>query len=79
ADMIRPVDLEFIDIPTQILKISSYMLHFKVLLLAIDEVHMHVCISPLYANPYIGRKEIPTQNVSASCNVNMQFTFCLAS
>ncbi|GAV72525.1 DDE_4 domain-containing protein, partial [Cephalotus follicularis] len=34
---------------------------------AIDGVHVPVCISPLEAIPYIGRKGIPTQNVMAAC------------
>ncbi|GAV77292.1 Myb_DNA-bind_3 domain-containing protein/DDE_4 domain-containing protein [Cephalotus follicularis] len=45
---------------------------------AIDGVHVPVCISPLEAIPYIGRKGIPTQNVMAACDFDMRFTFCWA-
>ena len=45
---------------------------------AIDGVHVHATISPSDQVPYIGRKGIPTQNIMAVCNFDMQFTFACA-
>ncbi|KAK2642093.1 hypothetical protein Ddye_023856 [Dipteronia dyeriana] len=45
---------------------------------AIDGVHVQASISPCDQVPYIGRKGIPTQNVMAICNFDMQFTFACA-
>ncbi|KAK2658841.1 hypothetical protein Ddye_005374 [Dipteronia dyeriana] len=45
---------------------------------AIDSVHVQASISPCDQVPYIGRKGIPTQNVMAICNFDMQFTFACA-
>ncbi|GAV80617.1 LOW QUALITY PROTEIN: DDE_4 domain-containing protein, partial [Cephalotus follicularis] len=72
-------DPEFKDVPPQILSNSRYMPHFKDCIGVIDGVHVPVCISPLEAIPYIGRRGIPTQNVMAICDFDMQFTFCWAS
>ncbi|GAV74171.1 DDE_4 domain-containing protein, partial [Cephalotus follicularis] len=43
-----------------------------------DGVHAPVCISLKDQIPYIGRKGIPTQNVMAACNFDMQFIFAWA-
>jgi len=46
---------------------------------AIDGVHVKASIPPEDQVPYIGRKEIPTQNIMATCNFDMQFIFASAS
>ena len=38
-------------------------------------MHVEASIPPPDQVPYIGRKGIPTQNVMATCNFDMQFTF----
>ena len=45
---------------------------------AIDGVHVRAIVSPSEQVPFIGRKGIPTQNIMAVCNFNMQFTFACA-
>ncbi|KAH9721346.1 DDE Tnp4 domain-containing protein [Citrus sinensis] len=40
--------------------------------------HVHVSIPPEDQIPYIGRKGIPTQNIMAACNFDMQFIFAIA-
>ena len=45
---------------------------------AIDGVHVYASISPRDQIPYIGRKGIPTQNIMAVCNFDMQFIFACA-
>ncbi|KAK2644817.1 hypothetical protein Ddye_020012 [Dipteronia dyeriana] len=61
--------------PQEILSDSRYMPYFKDCIGAIDGVHIQASISPCDQVPYIGRKGIPTQNVMAICNFDMQFTF----
>ncbi|KAH9680641.1 DDE Tnp4 domain-containing protein [Citrus sinensis] len=77
-DLIKPFDPEFKDIPEEILKDSRYMPHFKDCIGAIDGTHVHVSIPPEDQIPYIGRKGIPTQNIMAACNFDMQFIFAIA-
>ncbi|XP_040367394.1 protein ALP1-like [Rosa chinensis] len=76
--LINPRDPEFRSIPQEILTDSRYMPHFKDCIGAIDGVHVQASISPCDHVPYIGRKGIPTQNVLAICNFDMQFTFACA-
>ncbi|KAK2648947.1 hypothetical protein Ddye_016436 [Dipteronia dyeriana] len=45
---------------------------------AIDGVHVQASISSYDQVPYIGRKGIPTQNIMAICNFDMQFRFACA-
>ncbi|GAV57658.1 hypothetical protein CFOL_v3_01195 [Cephalotus follicularis] len=45
---------------------------------AIDGVYMPACVNPKHQVPFIGRKGIPTQNVMAACNFDMQFIFSWA-
>ncbi|KAK3204547.1 hypothetical protein Dsin_018593 [Dipteronia sinensis] len=75
TDIIKPRDSDFRDIPEEILTDSRYMPHFKDCIGAIDGTHIPVSISPEDQIPYIGRKGIPTQNVMAACDFNMQFIF----
>ena len=42
---------------------------------AIDGTHVRACISTKNQIPFIGRKGVPTQNIMATCNFNMRFTF----
>ncbi|KAH9686249.1 DDE Tnp4 domain-containing protein [Citrus sinensis] len=77
-DLIKPFDPEFKDIPEEILRDSRYMPHFKDCIGAIDGTHVHVSIPPEDQIPYIGRKGIPTQNIMAACNFDMQFIFAIA-
>ncbi|GAV71478.1 DDE_4 domain-containing protein, partial [Cephalotus follicularis] len=76
--LIKHVDPEFKDVPHKIISDSRYMPHFKDCIGTIDAVHVPVCISHLKAISYTGRKGIPTQNVMAVCDFDMQFTFCWA-
>ncbi|XP_020419156.1 putative nuclease HARBI1 [Prunus persica] len=77
-DVIKPMDREFSDIPQAILGDSRYMPHFKDCIGAIDGVHVQASIPPQDQVPYIGRKGMPTQNVMAVCNFDMQFIFACA-
>lgn len=45
---------------------------------AIDGVHVYASLPPRDQIPYIGRKGLPTQNILAVCNFDMQFTFACA-
>ncbi|CAN6565820.1 unnamed protein product [Malus baccata var. baccata] len=77
-DIIKPMDSEFRDIPQEIRRDTRYMPYFKDCIGAIDGVHVEASIPPPDQVPYIGRKGIPTQNVMAACNFDMQFTFACA-
>ncbi|XP_062011855.1 uncharacterized protein LOC133728456 [Rosa rugosa] len=57
---------------------NRYMPHFKDCIGAIDGVHIPASIAPEKQIPYIGRKGIPTQNVMAACNFDMQFIYVCA-
>ncbi|KAL5562843.1 hypothetical protein UlMin_032590 [Ulmus minor] len=77
VDVLKPQDLEFKDIPIQILNGSRHMPHFKDCIDAIDDVHVQACITPQNQVPFISRKEIPTQNIIVVCNFDMQFIYAL--
>ncbi|CAN6697123.1 unnamed protein product [Malus baccata var. baccata] len=77
-DIIKPMDSEFRGIPQEIKRDTRYMPYFKDCIGAIDGVHVEASIPPPDQVPYIGRKGIPTQNVMAACNFDMQFTFACA-
>ncbi|TXG57137.1 hypothetical protein EZV62_018450 [Acer yangbiense] len=76
--MIKPLDPDFRSTPQEILSDSRYLPHFKDCIRAIDCVHVQASISPCDQVPYISRKGIPTQNVMAICNFDMQYTFACA-
>nr|XP_011466743.1 PREDICTED: uncharacterized protein LOC101303730 [Fragaria vesca subsp. vesca]XP_011466745.1 PREDICTED: uncharacterized protein LOC101303730 [Fragaria vesca subsp. vesca] len=78
TELIKPLDPEFKNTPAEILGDSRYMPHFKDCIGAIDDIHVQAKISPSEQVPYIGRKGIPTQNIMAVCNFDMQFTFACA-
>ncbi|CAL8134875.1 unnamed protein product [Prunus armeniaca] len=78
VDIIKPLDPEFKGVPEEILRDSRYMPHFKDCIGAIDGVHVKALIPPEDQVPYIGRKGIPTQNIMAACNFDMQFIFACA-
>ncbi|XP_062089449.1 uncharacterized protein LOC133795983 [Humulus lupulus] len=73
VDVLKPPDPEFKDVPEEILKDSRYMPHFKV-----NGVHVNAVIPPEDQVPFVGRKGIPTQNVMAICNFDMQFIYAYA-
>ncbi|XP_062086320.1 uncharacterized protein LOC133792429 [Humulus lupulus] len=77
-DVLKPPDPEFKDVPEEILKDSRYMPHFKNCIGAIDGVHVNAIIPPEDQVPFVGRKGIPTQNVMAICNFDMQFIYAYA-
>ncbi|XP_024180747.1 putative nuclease HARBI1 [Rosa chinensis] len=77
-EFIKPSDPKFKSIPPEILGDYRYMPHFKDCIGAIDGVHVRATISPSNQVPYIGRKGIPTHNIMAVCNFDMQFTFACA-
>ncbi|XP_026416764.1 uncharacterized protein LOC113312225 [Papaver somniferum] len=78
VDIIKPADPTFRDTPKEISRDTRYMPHFKDCIGAIDGVHVPATIFPENQVPYIGRKGIPTQNVMAACNFDMQFIFVCA-
>ncbi|CAN6695255.1 unnamed protein product [Malus baccata var. baccata] len=77
-DINKPMDSEFRGIPQEIRRDTRYMPYFKDCIGVIDGVHVEASIPPPDQVPYIGRKGIPTQNVMAACNFDMQFTFACA-
>ncbi|XP_062028918.1 uncharacterized protein LOC133744908 [Rosa rugosa] len=77
-EVIQPEDREFKNTAPQILRDSRYMPHFKDCISAIDGVHVRASIRPADQIPYIGRKGMPTQNIMAACNFDMQFIFACA-
>ncbi|KAF2300149.1 hypothetical protein GH714_009916 [Hevea brasiliensis] len=77
-DVIKPIDPEFNDTSLEILNDRRYMPHFKDCIDVIDGTHVRASIAPEEQIPYIGRKEIPTQNIMATCSFDMQFTFVWA-
>ncbi|KAH9705633.1 DDE Tnp4 domain-containing protein [Citrus sinensis] len=78
VDLIKSFDPEFKDIPEEILRDFRHMPHFKDCIGTIDGTYVHVSIPPEDQIPYIGRKGIPTQNIMAACNFDMQFIFAIA-
>ncbi|CAL8168076.1 unnamed protein product [Prunus armeniaca] len=78
VDVIKPLENAFNNTPKEILQDSRYMPHFKDCIGAIDGVHVQAIVSPSNQIPFIGRKGIPTQNVMAACNFDMQFIFACA-
>ncbi|KAL6291722.1 hypothetical protein ACE6H2_009232 [Prunus campanulata] len=78
VDVIKPLENAFNNTPKEILQDSRYMPHFKDCIGAIDGVHVQAVVSPSNQIPFIGRKGIPTQNVMAACNFDMQFIFACA-
>ncbi|CAN6544943.1 unnamed protein product [Malus baccata var. baccata] len=77
-DIIKPMDSEFRGIPQEIRRDTRYMSYFKDCIGDINGVHVEASIPHPDQVPYIGRKGIPTQNVMAACNFDMQFTFACA-
>ena len=45
---------------------------------AIDGIHVKVVVPEAQHIPYIGRKNVPTQNIMSICDFNMCFTFIWA-
>ncbi|KAK8913981.1 hypothetical protein KSP39_PZI024169 [Platanthera zijinensis] len=78
ADVVRPVDHLFSNIPQQILNDARYMPFFKDCIGAIDGTHVDARVPADLQVSYIGRHGTTTQNVMAVCDFNMCFTFALA-
>nr|KJB43487.1 hypothetical protein B456_007G206400 [Gossypium raimondii] len=76
-DIIRPRDLEFKEIPSQIANDTKYMPHFKDCIGAIDGTHIDVIIRKENQLCYRGRKGTPTINVLAACDFDLFFTYVL--
>ncbi|XP_025682586.1 uncharacterized protein [Arachis hypogaea] len=77
-DIIQPKDRDFKEVPTKLKNDDRYWPHFKDAIGAIDGTHVPVIVSTEDQIRFIGRKGIPTQNVMAACNFDMEFTFALA-
>ncbi|KAL4301421.1 hypothetical protein AHAS_Ahas17G0299200 [Arachis hypogaea] len=77
-DIIQPKDRDFKEVPTKLRNDDRYWPHFKDAIGAIDGTHVPVIVSTEDQIRFIGRKGIPTQNVMAACNFDMEFTFALA-
>lgn len=78
ADVIRPADHLFMNIPPQILNDARYMPFFKDCIGAIDGTHVDARVPADQQVAYIGRHGTTTQNVMAVCDFNMCYTFALA-
>ncbi|GAV83223.1 LOW QUALITY PROTEIN: DDE_4 domain-containing protein, partial [Cephalotus follicularis] len=76
-DIMKPLDPYFKDIHEKIVN-SKYMAHFKNSICVVDGVHVTASLPYEQQVPYIGRKGIPTQNIMAVCDFDMQFTFVYA-
>ncbi|KAI0497272.1 hypothetical protein KFK09_020495 [Dendrobium nobile] len=78
CSVIKPIDLEFCDIPRNILYDNRYMSYFKDCIGAIDGTHVDALVSNAEKAAYIGRCGSTTQNVMVVCYFNMCFTFLMA-
>ncbi|KAH1063729.1 hypothetical protein J1N35_028716 [Gossypium stocksii] len=76
-DIIRPRDLEFKEIPSQIANDTKYMPYFKDCIGAIDDTHIDVIIREENQLCYRGRKGTPTVNVLETCDFDLLFTYVL--
>ncbi|KAK8916001.1 hypothetical protein KSP39_PZI022367 [Platanthera zijinensis] len=78
AEVIKPMDPQFREIPAEIRCDARYMPFFKDCVGAIDGTHVDARIPVEDQVRYIGRHGTTTQNVMAVCDFNMCFTFSLA-
>ncbi|XP_068476540.1 protein ALP1-like [Phaseolus vulgaris] len=67
-----------IDVQPQILHNNLFFPYFKDCLGAIDGTHVRVKVPRADAPRFRGRKDWPTQNVFAACDLDMKFTYVLA-
>ncbi|KAK8928574.1 hypothetical protein KSP39_PZI017946 [Platanthera zijinensis] len=75
AEMIKPLDPQFMNIPAKILNDDRYMPYFKDCIGAIDGTHVDACVPVDDQVRYIGRHGTPTQNIMAICDFDMCFTY----
>ncbi|KAK8954932.1 hypothetical protein KSP39_PZI002566 [Platanthera zijinensis] len=77
-EVIKSIDRQFRDIPTEIRYDARYMSFFKDCVGAIDGTHVDARVPVEDKAKYIGRHDTTTQNVMVVCDFNMCFTFALA-
>jgi hypothetical protein len=75
---LRPMNPNFHTVHKRIQNDSKAYLHFKDCIGAIDGTHIWVSLSPEEQVRYIGKINIPTQNVLAICDFDMHFTYVAA-
>ncbi|KAK9991491.1 hypothetical protein SO802_026476 [Lithocarpus litseifolius] len=75
ADIIKPADPTFWDVPKHIQHSSRCWPHFKGCIGAIDGVHVPVVVPVDDQHPYYGKKGITTTNCMCACDFDMKFTF----
>ncbi|KAI0491922.1 hypothetical protein KFK09_026184 [Dendrobium nobile] len=76
--IISPKDKKFQNIPVQIRRDMRYMPYFRDCIGAIDGTHVDARIPVEDQIPFIGRHHKTTQNVMATCDFDMCFTFVSA-
>ena len=74
-DFIRPKDPNFRTVHRRIRDDRRAYPHFKDCIGALDGTHIRVSLPPDDQVRYIGKSGIPTQNVLASCDFDMRFTY----
>ncbi|KAI0523509.1 hypothetical protein KFK09_005904 [Dendrobium nobile] len=77
-EIISPKDKKFQNIPVQIRRDMRYMPYFRDCIGAIDGTHVDARIPVEDQIPFIGRHHKTTQNVMATCDFDMCFTFVSA-
>ncbi|KAL3750729.1 hypothetical protein ACJRO7_011685 [Eucalyptus globulus] len=78
ANLIQPSDRQFKEVPKKIRNNTRFFPQFKDCIGAIDGTHIPAVVPTSEQLRFIGRKGIPTQNVMAVCNFNMEFTYVWA-
>ncbi|KAL5571103.1 hypothetical protein UlMin_020700 [Ulmus minor] len=66
-----------VEVPQEIITSHRFYPYFKDCVGAIDGTHIRVKVSKDEAPRYHGRKDYPTQNVMATCEFDMRFTYVL--
>ncbi|XP_075483791.1 uncharacterized protein LOC142523944 [Primulina tabacum] len=77
-DIIKPIDLNFTDVPEYIKNDKRYWPYFKDCIGAIDGTHICIRVPPSKQIDFIGRKWYTSTNVMAVCVFDMCFTFVWA-
>ncbi|XP_073282363.1 protein ALP1-like isoform X3 [Primulina huaijiensis] len=77
-DIIKPIDLNFTDVPEYIKNDKRYWPYFKDCIGAIDGTHICIRVPPSKQIDFIGRKGYTSTNVMAVCDFDMCFTFVWA-
>jgi hypothetical protein len=74
-DFIRPKDPNLPTVHRRIRDDRRVYPHFKDCIGALDGTHIQVSLHPDEQVKYIGKTGIPTQNVLAVCDFDVQFTY----